>query len=168
VYTALAVNTEGERDILGLWMGDGGEGAKFWHQVLTELKNRGVADVCIVCCDGLKGLPESISSVWPAAIIQTCVLHLVRNTFRYASRADWEKLAKDLRPIYTAANEAQAKERFEELVKRSRSVSSARSPRASKCRASSSARTSGIGITRMLAGVLGGPRNGSPLTVKSC
>ncbi len=118
VYTAVAVTVDGERDILGLWMGDGGEGAKFWHQVLTEIKNRGVGDVCIVCCDGLKGLPESISATWPAAIVQTCVLHLIRNTFRYASRADWEKLAKDLRPVYTAANETVARERFEELAEK--------------------------------------------------
>jgi putative transposase len=118
VYTALAVTVDGERDILGLWMGDGGEGAKFWHQVLSEIKHRGVTDVCIVCCDGLRGLPESISSTWPAAIIQTCVLHLVRNTFRYASRADWDKLAKDLRPVYTAATEAAARERFDEFTER--------------------------------------------------
>jgi putative transposase len=118
VYTALAVTVDGERDILGLWMGDGGEGAKFWHQVLAEIKHRGVNDVCIVCCDGLRGLPESISSTWPAAIIQTCVLHLIRNTFRYASRADWEKLAKDLRSVYTAPTEAAARERFEEFSDR--------------------------------------------------
>jgi putative transposase len=118
VYTALAVNCDGERDILGLWMGDGGEGAKFWHQVLAEIKHRGVHDVCIVCCDGLKGLPESISDTWPAAVIQTCVLHLVRNTFRYASRADWEKLAKDLRPVYTAPTEAAARDRFDEFTER--------------------------------------------------
>lgn len=118
VYTAIGVTVDGERDILGLWIGDGGEGAKFWHQVLTEIKNRGVVDVCIVCCDGLKGLPESISAMWPPAIVQTCVLHLVRNTFRYASRADWEKLAKDLRPVYTAQTEAAARERFDELAAR--------------------------------------------------
>jgi transposase-like protein len=116
VYTALAVNCDGERDILGLWMGDGGEGAKFWHQVLGEIRRRGVNDVCIVCCDGLKGLPESISDTWPAAVIQTCVLHLIRNTFRYVSRGDWERFAKDLRPVYTAVNEAEARERFDELT----------------------------------------------------
>ena len=70
----------------GIWAGDGGEGAKYWLQVLTEIKNRGVADVCIVVCDGLKGLPDSINTVWPAAMVQACVLHLIRNTFRYASR----------------------------------------------------------------------------------
>jgi transposase-like protein len=115
VYTAIGVTVDGERDILGLWVGDGGEGAKFWLQVLTEIKNRGTDDVCIFVCDGLKGLPESIDAIWPLALVQTCVLHLVRNTFRLASRADWEKLAKDLRPVYTAVNGADAKERFNDF-----------------------------------------------------
>jgi putative transposase len=78
VYVALAVTADGERDILGLWAGDGGEGAKFWFQILTELKNRGVADVCMLVCDGLKGLPEAIGEVWPQAVTQTCIVHLLR------------------------------------------------------------------------------------------
>jgi putative transposase len=102
VYVALGVTVDGERDILGLWAGDGGEGAKYWLHVLTELKNRGVADVCIVVCDGLAGLPDAITAVWPAAVTQTCVVHLLRNSFRYASRRDWAAIAKDLKPIYTA------------------------------------------------------------------
>ena len=65
----------GERDILGIWAGDGGEGAKYWLGVLTEIKNRGVEDVCIAVCDGLKGLPEAITTVWEQAIVQTCVIH---------------------------------------------------------------------------------------------
>ena len=105
----------GERDILGLWAGDGGEGAKFWLGVLTEIKNRGVADVCIVVCDGLKGLPEAITATWELATVQTCLLHLIRNTFRYASRRDWEAIAKDLRPVYTAPSEAAAATRFAEF-----------------------------------------------------
>jgi transposase-like protein len=72
---AIGVTVDGHRDILGLWAGDGGEGAKFWLSVLTEIKNRGVVDVCIVVCDGLKGLPESISTAWPLAVVQACVLH---------------------------------------------------------------------------------------------
>ena len=84
VYTAIGVTVDGQRDILGLWVGTGGEGAKYWLQVLTEIKNRGVDDVCIVVCDGLKGLPESIAATWPLAVVQTCVLHLIRNTFRLA------------------------------------------------------------------------------------
>jgi len=116
VYTAIGVTVDGERDILGLWVGNGGEGAKFWLQVLTEIKNRGVADVCIVVCDGLKGLPEAIENTWPLAIVQTCVLHLIRNTFRFASKADWDKLARELRPVYTAVSEQDAKERFVEFT----------------------------------------------------
>ena len=86
VYVAIGVSVNGERDILGLWAGDGGEGAKFWLSVLTEIKNRGVEDVCITVCDGLKGLPEAINTVWELAVVQTCIVHLIRNTFRYAAR----------------------------------------------------------------------------------
>ena len=104
-YCAIGVTAEGTRDILAIWIGTGGEGAKFWLQVLTEIKNRGTEDVCIVVCDGLKGLPDAIDATWPLAIVQTCVLHLIRNTFRLASRADWDKMARDLRPVYTAPTE---------------------------------------------------------------
>lgn len=114
-YCAIGVTADGTRDILGIWIGTGGEGAKFWLQVLTEIKNRGTEDVCIVVCDGLKGLPESIEATWPLAVIQTCVLHLIRNTFRLASRQDWDKMAKDLRPVYTAPTEQAAKERLNEF-----------------------------------------------------
>src|SRR3954469_6076991 len=78
VYTVVGVTVNGERDILGLWVGDGSEGAKYWHQALSEILNRGTVDVCIVVCDGLRGLPEAIAGVWPQAIVQTCVLHLIR------------------------------------------------------------------------------------------
>ncbi len=83
IYVAIGVTCAGgERDILGLWAGDGGEGgAKFWLSVLTEIKNRGTTDVCIVVCDGLKGLPDAINTVWSRAVVQTCVIHLLRNTF---------------------------------------------------------------------------------------
>ena len=115
-YCAIGVTVDGQRDILGVWPSSGGEGAKFWLSVLTELRNRGVNDVCIVCCDGLKGLPDAINTTWPAAVVQTCVLHLIRNTFRFAGRQHWDKMARDLRPVYTAANEAAAKERFNEFA----------------------------------------------------
>ncbi|MHA6793781.1 IS256 family transposase (plasmid) [Pseudonocardia bannensis] len=118
IYVAIGVTVNGERDILGLWAGDGGEGAKFWLGVLTEIKNRGVEDVCMVVCDGLKGLPESITTAWPLATVQACILHLIRNTFRYASRRDWDALATDLRPVYTAPTEAAAATRFEELAEK--------------------------------------------------
>src|SRR5215218_10700500 len=80
IYVALAVTAEGTRDILGLWAGDGGEGAKFWLSVCTELKNRGVEDVLMAVCDGLTGLPEAINTVWPQTVVQTCVVHLLRNS----------------------------------------------------------------------------------------
>jgi len=83
--------------------------------VLTELKDRGVADVCMVVCDELKGLPDSIGTVWPQAITQTCVVHLLRASFRYASRRDWDKIAKALKPVYTAATVEAAEERFLEF-----------------------------------------------------
>jgi putative transposase len=115
IYVALAVTVDGGRDILGLWAGDGGEGAKYWLRVLTELRNRGVRDVCIVVCDGLKGLPEAIAETWPAAITQTCIVHLLRNTYKYASKADWAELARDLKPVYTAPSEQAALDAFAEF-----------------------------------------------------
>ncbi len=118
VYVAIGVTVNGERDILGLWAGEdsqAGEGAKFWQQVLTEIKNRGVDDVLMLVCDGLKGLPASVSNVWPQTVVQTCVVHLLRNSFRYAPRQVWDKLAKDLKPVYTAPTEAAAAERLEEF-----------------------------------------------------
>ncbi|WP_245375157.1 IS256 family transposase [Crossiella equi] len=116
IYVALAVTCEGRRDILGLWAGDGGEGAKYWLHVLTELKNRGVADVLMVVCDGLTGLPDAITTVWPQTITQTCVVHLLRNSFRYAGRQHWDAIAKALKPVYTAPTEAAARERFAEFT----------------------------------------------------
>lgn len=103
VYAAIGVDLAGHKDILGLWVGDGdGESAKFWYAVLTDLKNRGVRDVFFVVCDGLKGLPDSVGSVFSLATVQTCIIHLIRGTFRYASRKYWDELSRDLRPIYTA------------------------------------------------------------------
>ncbi|WP_234344285.1 IS256 family transposase [Streptomyces sp. NRRL F-5123] len=115
VYVVMAVTVEGTRDILGIWAGDGGEGAKYWLQVFTELKNRGLDDVLMLVCDGLKGLPEAVETVWPRTIVQTCIVHLLRNSFRYASRADWDKIAKALKPVYTASSESAAAERFSEF-----------------------------------------------------
>ena len=86
-----------------------------WLEVLTEIKNRGIEDVCIVVCDGLKGPPESINPAWPLATVRTCIIHLIRNTFRFASRHFWEEMGKDLRSVYTDPTEAAALERFEEL-----------------------------------------------------
>jgi putative transposase len=83
-----------------------------WLRVLTEIKNRGVQDVCIVVCDGLKGLPDAIAAAWPQAITQTCIVHLLRNSFKYASKKDWAAVARDLKPVYTAASEAAALDAF--------------------------------------------------------
>ena len=115
-YVAIGVDLQGHRDVLGIWAGvGGGESAKFWMNVLTELRNRGVADVFFIVCDGLKGLPDSVNTVFPAAIVQTCIVHLIRGTFRYASKKYWEAIARDLRPIYQAANAAAAWAAFEEF-----------------------------------------------------
>src|SRR3954467_10190386 len=89
IYAAIGVTVDGHKDVLGLWAGTGGEGAKFWMSVLVDLKNRGVADVFFVVCDGLKGLPDTVQAVFPQAVVQTCVIHLIRNTFRYASKKYW-------------------------------------------------------------------------------
>lgn len=116
IYVALAVTVDGNRDILGLWAGDGGEGAKYWQHVLTEIKNRGVEDVLMLVCDGLKGLPDAVGNVWSRTIVQTCVVHLIRGSFRYAARQDWDKLARALKPIYTADTAAAAEDRFLEFT----------------------------------------------------
>ena len=117
IYIALAVTVDGTRDILGLWAGEhgDGEGAKYWMRVLSEIKNRGTRDVCIVVCDGLTGLPDAIAQVWPQTITQTCIVHLLRNSFRYASKRDWSAIAKALKPIYTAPSEQAALDRFAEF-----------------------------------------------------
>jgi transposase-like protein len=118
VYAAIGVTLEGDRDVLGLWAGTAGsgEGAKFWMAVLTDLRNRGVNDVFFVVCDGLKGLPEVVSNVWPHTIVQTCIIHLIRNTFRLTSRKYWDELKRDLRPIYTAVNAEAARANLNELA----------------------------------------------------
>ena len=114
IYVVLGVTADGERDVLGLWAGEhgDGEGAKFWLRVLAEIKNRGTADVLMVVCDGLKGLPDAIAQVWPQAITQTCIVHLLRNSFRYASKRDWAAIAKDLKPVCTAVSESAALDAF--------------------------------------------------------
>ena len=108
-YAAIGVDLDGHKDILGIWPGSGGgESAKFWLAVLTDLKNRGVADVFFLVCDGLKGLPDAVTTVFPRATVQTCIIHLIRNTFRYASRKYWDQISRDLKPIYTAPTIAAA------------------------------------------------------------
>ena len=101
VYVALAVNLEGNKELLGLWIGEA-EGAKFWLAVLTELQSRGVEDILIACIDGLTGFPDAIESVFPRTEIQLCIVHLVRNSLRYVSWKDRKAVARDLRQIYNA------------------------------------------------------------------
>ena len=116
IYAAIGVTLDGERDILGLWAGQGGEGAKFWMAVLTDLKNRGVKDAFFAVCDGLKGLPEVVASAWPQAIVQTCIVHLIRSTFHLASKRDWDALKRDVKPVYTAVNATAARAALDELA----------------------------------------------------
>lgn len=114
-YVAIGVNTDGERDVLGIWF-QASEGAKFWLAVLTELKQRGVQDVLVCCVDGLKGFPEAIEAVFPQTWVQTCIVHLIRHSLRFVPDKHRRKVARDLKPIYTAAtadDAIEALERFE-------------------------------------------------------
>jgi putative transposase len=106
-YLALAINMDGEREVLGMWF-QANEGAKFWMQVLTDLKQRGVQDILICCVDGLKGFPEAIEATFPATTVQTCIVHLIRHSLKYVPRKHYEQVTKDLRPIYTAIDADQA------------------------------------------------------------
>ena len=103
IYLALGVLPDGTRDILGLWI-ENTEGAKFWMKVFNDLKTRGVADILIAVTDGLKGMPEALSAVFPATTLQTCIVHLIRNSLDYARWKDRKALAAAIKPIYTAAN----------------------------------------------------------------
>lgn len=118
VYAAIGVTLAGEKDVLGLWAGAGGEGAKFWMSLLTDLRNRGVRNTFFVVCDGLKGLPEVVGNVWPLTTVQTCIIHLIRNTLWLASRCDWDALKHDVKPIYTAVNAAAARAALDELAEK--------------------------------------------------
>jgi putative transposase len=116
LYLALGVTLEGERDVLSMWFQET-EGAKFWMQVLTDLKQRGVSDILIACVDGLTGFPDAIEAVFPKTTVQTCIVHLIRTSLKYVPRREREQVARDLKPIYTAkdADQAQAElERFDE------------------------------------------------------
>lgn len=114
-HIAVGVDMEGRKRVLGMWI-DTNEGAKFWAGVLTEIRNRGVRDVLIVCCDGLKGLPEAIETTWPQAKDQTCVVHLIRNSMRYASWKDRKAIATVLKPIYTAPTLEAAEQALEAVA----------------------------------------------------
>lgn len=107
VYIALGVTVQGNKEVLGLWI-EPTEGAKFWLKVVNELKTRGIQDVLILCCDGLKGFPEAIEAVFPKAVVQTCIVHMIRNSVRFVSYKDRRELVRDLKPIYAAASREDA------------------------------------------------------------
>lgn len=111
VYLALGVNMEGDKELLSLWISEN-EGAKFWLSVLTELQNRGLKDIFIVCVDGLNGFPEAIETVFPKAQVQLCIVHMLRNSFKFVSWKDRKAVAQDLKPIYKAATEEEAQEQL--------------------------------------------------------
>ncbi len=113
-YLVTGVDIDGFKHVLGIWMA-ASEGARFWAGVLAELRNRGIKDVLFVCCDGLGGLPEAIEATWPKAIVQTCVIHLIRASMRYVSWKDRKKAAAAMRPVYTAVNEAAARAALDDL-----------------------------------------------------
>ena len=103
LYLALGVTLDGDRDVLGMWFQET-EGAKFWMQILNDLKQRGVSDILISCVDGLTGVPEAIEAIFPRTTVQTCVVHLIRSSLKYVPRREREQVARDLKPIYTAVN----------------------------------------------------------------
>lgn len=116
-YLAVGIDPDGYKDVLGIWI-DAAEGAKFWLRVCNELANRGVDGVIFVCVAGLKGLPEAIESVWPKAIVQTCVVHLIRASVRYPSWKDRKAIASALKEIYRAPNEQAATDALERFAER--------------------------------------------------
>lgn len=112
VYLALGIDIEGQKDLLGMWIAHN-EGAKFWLSVLTELKNRGIDDILIACIDGLKGFPDAIESVFPDTDIQLCIVHMIRNSVRFVSWKDRKNITSDLKNIYRAATEEEAKKQLD-------------------------------------------------------
>lgn len=114
VYLALGINLAGEKELLGLWIAQT-EGAKFWLQVVTELKNRGVQDIFIACVDGLKGFPEAIEAVYPKAAVQLCIVHLVRYSLNFVGWQQRKAVAEDLKRIYQAATAEEAEQRLAEF-----------------------------------------------------
>lgn len=115
-HVAVGVDVEGRKQVLGLWLGTQ-EGAKFWANVLTQIRNRGVKDILILCCDGLTGLPAAVNSIYPETVVQTCVVHLLRSAMKYASYKDRKTMAKDMRPIYTAPSVEAAELAMEHFAK---------------------------------------------------
>ena len=117
LYVALAINWEGRKDVLGLWLADT-EGAKFWMSVLTDIKNRGVEDILIACMDGLTGFPEAVKAVFPDTHIQHCIVHMIRNSTKFVSYKDLKAVCRDLKEIYSAINAESGHEALEEFGKK--------------------------------------------------
>ena len=117
VYVALGINLEGRKDVLGLWT-SATEGAKFWLNVLTELRNRGVRDIYLVCVDGLKGFPQAIESIYPKSQVQLCIVHLVRASLNYVTWQDRKKVVADLKPIYKAGTADEAERQLSECERK--------------------------------------------------
>ena len=117
VYLSLAVNMEGKKELLGMWIA-GNEGAKFWLHVITELKNRGIEDIFIACVDGLKGFPDAIAAVFPQTQVQLCIVHMIRNSMKYVSYKDRKELAADLKQVYTSLNAEEAEDRLLEFAEK--------------------------------------------------
>ena len=114
VYLALGINMAGEKELLGIWIAQT-EGAKFWLQVVTELKNRGIQDIFIACVDGLKGFPEAIETVYPKTAVQLCIVHMVRYSLNYVSWKLRKEVAFDLRAVYAAATAEEAEHQLVEF-----------------------------------------------------
>ena len=117
VYLAIGVNMEGKKELLGIWIGKN-EGAKFWMQVVTELKNRGVSKIYVACVDGLKGFTEAINSIFPDTVVQLCIVHMIRNSTKYVSYKDLKEVTTDLKKIYSATNEEEGSSELEKFTKK--------------------------------------------------
>jgi putative transposase len=117
VYLAIGVNIEGKKELLGIWIGKN-EGAKFWMQVVTELKNRGVCKIYVACVDGLKGFTEAINSIFPDTVVQLCIVHMIRNSTKYVSYKDLKEVTADLKKIYSAINEEEGVNELEKFTKK--------------------------------------------------
>ena len=117
LYVALAINWEGRKEVLGLWLADT-EGAKFWMSVLTDIKNRGVEDILIACMDGLTGFPDAVKAVFPDTHIQHCIVHMIRNSTKFVSYKDLKAVCRDLKEVYSAINAESGHEALEEFGKK--------------------------------------------------
>jgi putative transposase len=117
IYLAFGVNLQGLKEVLGMWASET-EGAKFWMQIITELKNRGVTDIFIACVDGLKGFPEAIEAIYPNTQVQLCMVHLVRHSLSYVSHRDRKEVATDLKAIYQAATLSEAEHQLDQFEER--------------------------------------------------